>query len=109
MDKLQNVQMEEISLVLDVLMEPHLFVVMELLGLHALMGPSQHVRMELCLENLHAVMEIVQLVLMEQLLEDQVEGSVTVVANLNALMEIALYVQMEQKVPHVPMVTSQYA
>jgi len=109
MDKLQNVQMEEMSLVLDVLMEPSLFVVMELLGLHALIGLSQHVRMELCLENLHAVMEIVQLVLMEQLLEDQVEGSVTVVANLNALMEIALYVQMEQKVPHVPMVASQYA
>ena len=64
--------------------------------------------MELYLENLHAVTEIVQLVLMEQLLEDQAEGSVTVVANLNVLMEIALYVQMEQKVHLVPMVTSQY-
>ena len=64
--------------------------------------------MELYLENLHAVTEIVQLVLMEQLLEDQAEGSVTVEANLNVLMEITLYVQMEQKVHHVPMITSHY-
>jgi len=92
MDKLQNVQMEEISLVLDALMEPSLFVLMVLLGLHAPMGISQHVQMELCLKNLHAVMEIVQHVLMEQLPEDQVEDFVTVVANHNALMEIALYV-----------------
>jgi len=89
-------------------MEPSLFVVMVLLCLHVQMGLSQRVQMELCLENLHAVTEIVQPVLMEQLLEDQAEGSVTVVANLNALTEIALSVQMEQKVHHVPMVTSQY-
>ena len=108
MEELLNVKMEETSLALDVLMGQNLFVVMVLLSLHVLMDTSQRVQMELYLENLHAVTEIVQLVLMEQLLEDQAEGSVTVVANLNVLMEIALYVQMEPKVHPVPMVTSQY-